>query len=96
MSRVSPLLTLVITAALSAVALTGARGLASLRDVRRQTAALLQQNLVLEAEVGELRNRLQALQVSPFALEKKAREDLGLSKPGEIVYLFDNVASQRR
>jgi len=49
----------------------------------------------LEAEINKLlqederlKEEIRLLREDPFTMEKIAREELGLVKPGEIVYLF--------
>lgn len=51
---------------------------ASLADVRRQNA--------------ELRDRAQRLKHDPRAIEEAARRDLGLMRPGELVFIVKDVA----
>ena len=62
---------------------------------QRRTAARLQRHLQtlrvanesLRAEIGDLRR-------NPFRIEAIAREELGLSRPGEIIFLFQNSWSE--
>ena len=48
----------------------------------RENARLRRENLALAA-------RLRDAETDPFLVEKIAREDLGMARPDEIVYLFD-------
>ena len=43
----------------------------------------------LRSQNQELRAQIRALREDPRAVERMAREDLGLSKPGEIVFLLE-------
>ncbi|OGL45947.1 MAG: hypothetical protein A2161_00920 [Candidatus Schekmanbacteria bacterium RBG_13_48_7] len=42
----------------------------------------------IEAETSDLEHQLQELQDKEFCIEKIAREEFGLTKPGEIVIYF--------
>ena len=68
--------------------LTGSHGLLHLQKINNEQRFLEQKNQELEEEVQELQAQIAAVQHQPFTLEKKARQELGLSRPGEIVYIF--------
>jgi cell division protein FtsB len=52
----------------------------------------------LREENNRLRNEIKALREDPRAVEKLAREDLGLSREGEIVFILEseNAESTRK
>jgi cell division protein FtsB len=52
--------------------------------VRRQVRDLLSANQTLRADIEELRR-------NPYRIEAIAREDLGLSRPGEIIFIFQDA-----
>src|SRR5262245_61437728 len=54
-----------------------------LQDLRGSVASLREENNRLRAEIKALRE-------DPRAVEKLAREDLGLSKEGEIVFILES------
>jgi len=69
-------------------ALFGDRGLLQLAAQKERSRALAQQlqdlreeNRTLEAEIG-------ALRTDPRAIERLAREQLGLARPGELVFVI--------
>lgn len=47
----------------------------------------------LKEENNRLRAEIKALREDPRAVEKLAREDLGLSRPGEIVFILEGDPS---
>jgi cell division protein FtsB len=49
----------------------------------QEVAMLRQQNATLAGDIEALRR-------DPYRIETVAREDLGLSRPGEILFLFQN------
>ena len=67
----------------------GKRGLIEIYQTKRRQEVLLQRIEQLEAKKGKLERDIEELQINPKAVEKKAREKLGLVKEGEIV-IIDN------
>jgi len=59
-------------------------------QVSKEVEAQTQENQILEARNQDLFNQIQALKNNAEATEAKAREDLGLVKPGEIYYRYGN------
>ncbi|MGH7848415.1 MAG: FtsB family cell division protein [Candidatus Binatia bacterium] len=49
---------------------------------------LTEANFLLQQENNALRRKIQRLRHDDLYLEKVAREELGLARPGEIVYHF--------
>ncbi len=73
------LLILIVTA------LFGKKGVMELRQARRTLAARSEQIRALEAERDRLEAEIRRLETDPRAVEKAAREKLGLAAPGEKV-----------
>lgn len=72
-------------------ALVGDRGVverARARRVYQQEAAALE---VLKAENNALRDRIHRLRDDPAAIESIAREDLGLIRPGELLFIIRDL-----
>ena len=65
----------------------GKRGLIEIYRTRRKQEVLLQRIEQLEARRGKLERDIEELRTNPKAVEKKAREKLGLVKEGEIVII---------
>ena len=65
----------------------GKRGLIEIYRTKRRQDVLLQKIEVLEAKKGKLERDIEELKNNPHAVEKKAREKLGLVKEGEIVII---------
>jgi cell division protein FtsB len=78
---VVPLCALVLAgAALLADSENGALALWDLRDQEREAQAAL---VALEAEADTLRGQVEALRSDPFEIERRAREQLGMSRKDE-------------
>lgn len=69
-------------------ALFGDRGLLSLVAQRERTESLRREIEELRAENGRLAREILALRTDPRAIERLARERLGLARPGETVFLI--------
>jgi cell division protein FtsB len=66
-------------------AVFGKKGAMALRQSRRELAARTERIRELEAERGRLAAEIGRLESDPRAVEKEAREKLGLAAPGEKV-----------
>lgn len=65
----------------------GERGLIEIFRTKRRQAALLEKIDRLESRKEKLERDIEELRSNPKAVEKKAREKLGLVKEGEIVII---------
>lgn len=54
-----------------------------------------EKNYLLQKENEKLRERIHRLRHDDLYLEKTAREELGLVRPGEIVYRFASAAPKK-
>jgi len=73
-------------------ALFGDRGLLQLHMQRERAEALAAEIEDLRAENGRLATEIEALKRDPRAIERVAREQLGLARPGETVFLIREEA----
>lgn len=88
MSKITSWILFGLALSLCVITVLGKHGLVELYQLTRESRLLETKNLELESEIIELRNTKFALEHSDVELEKHAREELGLSKPGEIIYIF--------
>ena len=84
---------LLMVLVLLALALTvheifGERGYFALRRRRQELQNLQQQVKQLQDENQKLEQQIKALKSDPKAIEKVAREQMKLAKPGEIIYVL--------
>lgn len=66
----------------------GNRGIIELLKARAELRAVEQEIIALRAENQLLLEEIRSLKTDPLAIEKLAREELGLIKPGEIVLVI--------
>jgi cell division protein FtsB len=76
-------------------ALVGERGLIESYRAQREYAALEAQIQALRAENATLRTEAVRLRTDPETIERVARHDLGLIRPGELVVLVNADAVTR-
>ena len=79
------------TCALVANALVGESGLLATRTASRQQARLAERIAALKGENDVLREQVRRLKEDPGIIEEIAREDLGLIRPGEHVFILRTV-----
>lgn len=73
--------------ALAVGAFFGDRGVLHLMQQKERTAALRAELEELRSENAVLAEQIQALRSDPRAIERLAREELGLARPGETLFL---------
>lgn len=87
--RRGALLALVLIAfALTVHEVFGERGYFALRRRRQELQTLQQQVKQLQQENQQLEQEIKSLKTDPKAIEKLAREQMKLAKPGEIIYVL--------
>jgi cell division protein FtsB len=64
------------------------RGLPELQHARTRVADLRADIVKVEAENARLRAEIESVKKSSYAVERIAREDLGMSRKGEVVYML--------
>ena len=68
------------------------RGIAELQHARHRVADLQADIVKLQTENARLRGEIDSARRSTWAVEKIAREDLGMSRKGEVVYMLPQKA----
>jgi cell division protein FtsB len=81
---------------LTAYTVAGDRGALHLWRLRSEKAKLDEQNFRLQKENETLRQRITLVRSNNFYLEKLAREELNLVRPGEVIYRFPSPRSEDR
>ncbi len=86
-------------AALSILALVlvayGSSGLVRLWQMKREVEALEREIVTLRGETADLARSVDRLRSDPEAIEKIAREEFGLVRPGERVLKFPSTPGGR-
>jgi len=85
-------LAVILVLALVVASLMGNRGLVQLYRMRQTREALQRENAQLTLSNAALAEEVRALRADPVRIEAIAREELGLVRPGELVYEFRAAA----
>ena len=72
-------------------AIAGEKGLLALLEARRDYAALERSLERARAENAQLRETARRLREDPAAIEEAARRELGLIKPGEVLFIVKDI-----
>ena len=86
--KAAALASILVVIALVVGALFGDRGLIQLAAQKERSRALAQQLQDLREENRTLAAEIGALKTDPGAIERLAREQLGLARPGELVFVI--------
>jgi cell division protein FtsB len=76
--------------------IVGEHGTVALMRARAQTAQLAQAVDKAKAENARLREQNHRLQTDPATIEEIARRELGLLKPGEMLFIVRDVPATKR
>ncbi len=82
---------LFITLVIVVDAIAGEKGLLALLEARREYAALERSLERARAENAQLRETARRLREDPAAIEEAARRELGLIKPGEMLFIVKDI-----
>ena len=82
---------LFITLVIVVDAIAGEKGLLALLEARRDYAALERSLARARAENADLREIARRLREDPAAIEEAARRELGLIKPGEVLFIIKDI-----
>jgi cell division protein FtsL len=88
--------TVIALIALAVGSVFGDRGMLNLMNKRRQVDTLRAELEGLREENARLTAEIAALRTSPRAIERLAREQLGLARPDETVFLIREEEPARR
>ena len=80
-----------ITLVIIVDAVGGEKGLLALLQARREYAALERSLERARAENADLRDMARRLREDPSAIEEQARRELGLIKPGEVLFIVKDI-----
>ncbi|RMD88237.1 MAG: septum formation initiator family protein [Candidatus Dadabacteria bacterium] len=89
MKRVIALVVLSIGLLATAHFIAGKEGLQKLELLRDALEKRRAYNAKLKKDVMKLRREIYNIQNDPRALEKVARERLGMARPNELIFLFE-------
>ena len=90
-----PVFVIVAAVLVGLLTLFGDSGLPYLRSQRRSLAVQEESNRELRDYVESLRGSVYGLRENDRALEKAARNELGMARPNEEIFFFERVDQER-
>jgi cell division protein FtsB len=84
-----------VTVVLVVDALVGDKGLMETMRARRQYADLAASLAALRQQNAQLRDDIRRLKEDPGTIESIAREELGLMRPGEVLFVIKDADTPR-
>jgi cell division protein FtsB len=87
--RSLPLAVLTVSVIAVPVLLLEPQGLPRMRALEKELAGVQTENAELRRDVGRLRGEVKDLRENPAAVERIAREQLGLVRKSEVVFQFE-------
>lgn len=94
--RMAHVLLLFVACVLVIDALVGDKGLLAMMQARKEHTQLSSEIARSRAENARLREEARRLREDPAAIEEIARRELGLIKPGEVMFIVKDVAPPGR
>jgi cell division protein FtsB len=88
LERVLPVAILVVAVVGAPVLIFSPQGLPRLRGLQKELADVEEENAEVRREIEALRGRVARLRDDPGAVERIARDNLGLVRQSEVVFQF--------
>ncbi len=88
LQRVLPIAMLAVSLVAVPVLILAPEGLPRLRALEHEMAGVNEENEQLKRDIGHLRIEVRDLRDDPAAVERIARDQLGLVRKSEVVYQF--------
>lgn len=92
MKKFTPAILFLLAIVGTVLSLFGEDGYPRLTSLRQDLHMQREKNAELEARVKELRREIISIEKSDRSLEKRARNELGLARQGEVIFIFDRYA----
>lgn len=90
MKRVAPILMFAVSLSSIGLFFAGDGDLHALRELQDRLDSVTTRNERLQQYVDSLRQHNGQMKNDPRFLERAARNELGLARPGELVFVFDD------
>lgn len=90
------MVSLLLSLGLIGMAILGKDGFLQVQALEQELRAIQARIQALQEENDLLRQEVYALKYDPYFIEKLAREELGLVRPGEIVFQFVDTSRQEK
>ena len=96
MKKILSIVVLVVAAVAGFLCVFGDDSYAKLSALKKTLEIERERNAELDRSVGGLKREVRALQNDPRAMEKAARNELGMARPSEQIFFFDKSEEKRK
>ncbi len=90
MKQYAPLIVVIVAIVTAVLTILGDESYSKLIELRGAIARQREKNDVLRSRVEDLRSRVDGIQLNDRMLEKAARNELGMARPDEMIFLFED------
>ena len=90
MKQYAPLIAVILAILVALLSVLGDDSYARLSQLKSAIMTQKEKNDVLRGRVEDLRGQVAGLQTTDRSLEKAARNELGMARPNEMIFLFDD------
>ncbi|MCC6220117.1 MAG: septum formation initiator family protein [Deltaproteobacteria bacterium] len=94
MHRITPLVLLLMTFSVVFFTVQGKHGVRELLRMFEYVDLAKQEDDKLQREIFEVKEKMHRVREDDFYLEKIAREELGLAKPRDVVYILPSTEGE--
>lgn len=95
MKQLTPIILLVFAILITLFSFIGDDSFTHLGALKEQLQYEQRQNEALSATVSDLKTQVVGLQNDPRVLEKAARNELGMVRDDEVVFIFEEKSSEK-
>lgn len=95
MRQLIPFTVIVILLFMTVWSLLGSGGVSQVVELQKSLDMQRVQNGELKSYVTQLRRRTQAIRNDDRALEKAARDELGMARPNELIFFFEKKSGEK-
>ncbi len=88
MNKISSIILIIFSLSLLFFSLTGKHGLIQLQKINYEIKKITEKNTEISDNISRIKNKIYGIQNSNAVIEKTAREELGLARSNEVVYVF--------
>lgn len=90
MKYFTPVLLLFLSIVVLCFAVIGNHGLLQLLQLESELTRFQAADHAFRREIRDLEKKIEEIETGDFSIEKKARDELGLGRPNEVIYLFSD------
>jgi len=96
MKPFAPVIVVALAIIVALLSIFGDDSLSKLSQLKTTILNQKEKNVVLSTKVDELEVQVHGLQTNDRILEKAARNELGMARPNDMIFLFDDAKKEKK